>query len=291
MQLSVKPASRASMFHGMNNASTRATKIRASSNVRGFRGGLVLIRGCSRLPRPIGSAVTVSPFAGGRNAESRRRARDPTRRALTRRLELSELHPGAERGALMIAAKHLFGLILVLAAPRLAAAEAGDPPLGAYNADISESSISGISSGPLWQCSSQLPGLGTIKGVGVNVGGPYYCAQATAIRARTGNIEAILTATGTCPLGPPPALKPLIKQTDEWARNRDIDDTHHIAGQKIYVFDGYNDAVVNRTVTDATHRFYFALSVRPEQRQSFLSNRDRCRPLPGNPDLRSRVLG
>ena len=53
-----------------------------------------------------------------------------------------------------------------------------------------------------------------------------------------------------------PALEPLIKQTDEWARNGDIDATHHIAGQKIYVFSGYNDAVVNRTVTDATYRFY-----------------------------------
>jgi hypothetical protein len=57
-------------------------------------------------------------------------------------------------------------------------------------------------------------------------------------------------------VGPPAALEPLIKQTDDWARHGDIDDTHHIAGQKIYVFDGYNDAVVNRTVTDATHRFY-----------------------------------
>jgi hypothetical protein len=57
-------------------------------------------------------------------------------------------------------------------------------------------------------------------------------------------------------IGPPPSLEPLIKQSDEWARNGDIDATHHIAGQKIYIFSGYNDAVLSRTVTDATYRFY-----------------------------------
>ena len=49
----------------------------------------------------------------------------------------------------MTATKYLFGLSLVLAAPVFApsAAQADDPPLDAYNANISESSISGISSG------------------------------------------------------------------------------------------------------------------------------------------------
>ena len=49
----------------------------------------------------------------------------------------------------MIATKYLFGLILVLAAPGFApsAAQPDDPQLGAYNPNISESSISGISSG------------------------------------------------------------------------------------------------------------------------------------------------
>src|SRR5271165_1571168 len=158
----------------------------------------------------------------------------------------------------MRAATHLFGLTLALVAlgSALATAQDGEPPLGAYNADLNESSISGISSGAFMTVQFATAWSGTIKGVGVVAGGPYYCAQNTAIGGLTGNIGAILAATGPCMVGPPPALEPLIKQTDDWARSRDIDDTHRIASQKIYVFDGYNDAVVNRTVTDATNRFY-----------------------------------
>ena len=158
----------------------------------------------------------------------------------------------------MTAAKFLFGLVLMLAALGFApaTAQADDPPLGTYNADIGESSISGISSGAFMAVQFATAWSGTIKGVGVIAGGPYYCAQGTAAGGLGGDIGAILTATGPCMVGPPPALEPLIKQTDEWARNGDIDATHHIASQKIYVFSGYNDAVVNRTVTDATYRFY-----------------------------------
>jgi hypothetical protein len=39
-------------------------------------------------------------------------------------------------------------------------------------------------------------------------------------------------------------------------RSRVIDDTDHIARQKVYLFHGYNDAVVGRTVTDAANGFY-----------------------------------
>jgi poly(3-hydroxybutyrate) depolymerase len=156
----------------------------------------------------------------------------------------------------MSAAKFPFGLVLTLTALVFASAtaKADDPPLGAYNADIGESSISGISSGAFMAVQFATAWSGMVKGVGVIAGGPYYCAQATAIGELGGNIDAILTATGPCLIGPPPSLEPLIKQSDEWAHNGDIDATHHIAGQKIYIFSGYN--VVSRTVTDATYRFY-----------------------------------
>jgi len=158
----------------------------------------------------------------------------------------------------MTAAKFLFGLVPVLTVLSFVAApaQADDPPLGAYNAEIGESSISGISSGAFMAVQFATAWSGTVKGVGVIAGGPYYCAQATAIGELGGNIGAILTATGPCLVGPPPSLEPLFKQTDEWAHNRDIDGTEHIAGQKIYLFHGYNDAVVSRMVTDAAHRFY-----------------------------------
>jgi len=137
-----------------------------------------------------------------------------------------------------------------------ATAQGGDPPLGAYNADIGQTSISGISSGAFMAVQFATAWSGTIRGVGVVAGGPYYCAQATALGGLGGNIDAILTATGPCLAGPPPSLEPLSKQTDEWAHSRVIDGTEHIAHQKVYFFHGYNDAVVSHMVADAAYRFY-----------------------------------
>jgi hypothetical protein len=56
--------------------------------------------------------------------------------------------------------------------------------------------------------------------------------------------------------GPPPELGPLIDKADEWARTGDIDNPRNIAKQRIYIFAGYNDAVVNPKVGEAAYRFY-----------------------------------
>ena len=79
------------------------------------------------------------------------------------------------------------------------AAQADDPPLGAYNADISESSISGISSGAFMAVQFATAWSDVVKGVGIIAGGPYYCAQATALGGLTGadqNFTAIGTVAG-----------------------------------------------------------------------------------------------
>ncbi|HME25278.1 MAG TPA: hypothetical protein VKI44_28780 [Acetobacteraceae bacterium] len=55
---------------------------------------------------------------------------------------------------------------------------------------------------------------------------------------------------------PAPDLADLIKRTDAWSRSGDIDDTANIAKQKIYLFNGYNDSVVARAVSNALHEFY-----------------------------------
>src|SRR5438270_11925692 len=116
-----------------------------------------------------------------------------------------------------------------------ALAQSGAPPLSAYNADIKESSISGISSGAFMAVQFGVSWSSIIKGVGVIAGGPYYCAQGKAIDGLVGNLGPVLSATGPCMKGPPPDLKPLFEKTDEWARSRDIDDPHDIANQRIYI--------------------------------------------------------
>lgn len=145
-------------------------------------------------------------------------------------------------------------VIALLSPPALA--EGAAPPLGAYNADITESSISGISSGAFMAVQFGVSWSSIVKGVGVIAGGPYYCAQGTAIDGLLGNLGPGLAATGPCMKGPPPDLEPLFEKTDEWARGEHIDDSRNIANQRIYIFAGYNDSIVNPRVGDAAYRFY-----------------------------------
>ena len=150
------------------------------------------------------------------------------------------------------------GLILLLSGLAVGSpsTQKNAPLLGAYNAHVTESSISGISSGAFMAVQFGISWSSVVKGVGVIAGGPYYCAQGTAIDGLLGNLSPELTATGACMRGPPPALGPLFEKTDEWARRGDIDDPRNIAKQRIYIFTGYNDAVVNHEVVDQTFEFY-----------------------------------
>ena len=150
------------------------------------------------------------------------------------------------------------GLVVRLFGLGIAPALAQDPgpPLDAYNADIGESSISGISSGAFMAVQFGVAWSSIIKGVGVIAGGPYYCAQGTAADGLLGNFGADLRATGPCMKGPPPDLEPLFEKTAEWAHGGDIDDPRNITNQRIYIFAGYNDSVVAPKVGEAAYRYY-----------------------------------
>lgn len=152
----------------------------------------------------------------------------------------------------------LIGLAVIFAELSTASvsAEGVAPPLAAYNADIRESSISGISSGAFMAVQFGISWSSIVKGVGVIAGGPFYCAQGTAADGILGNLGPDLRATGPCMKGPPPALDPLFEKTDEWARRGDIDNPQNIAHQRIYIFAGYNDSIVSPKVGDAAYRFY-----------------------------------
>ena len=85
-----------------------------------------------------------------------------------------------------------------------------------------------------------------VIGVGAIAGGPYGCSEGSGS-----------AALSTCMGGEPaPDLAALIGRTDAWSRSGAIDDTANIARQRIYLFNGYNDAIVRRPVSNALHAFY-----------------------------------
>jgi poly(3-hydroxybutyrate) depolymerase len=148
-------------------------------------------------------------------------------------------------------------IALGCAAGMTAPARAEDPPkLSGYNADIRESSISGISSGAFMAVQFGTIWSSVIKGVGVVAGGPYWCAKADANDIMNGYTLPIMTATGSCMTGPPREMNRSFEKADAKAASGDIDSLQFVGRQKIYLFHGYNDAVVARSVTDAAADFY-----------------------------------
>jgi poly(3-hydroxybutyrate) depolymerase len=117
--------------------------------------------------------------------------------------------------------------------------------LPSLNANLAESSISGFSSGAFMAVQFATVWSSIIKGVGVVSGGPYHCAE--------GNL---MIATGPCLQGPPPNPSSFITMADQSAPRGDIDPTRNLGRQKVYLFHGYNDGTVARSVTDATAEFY-----------------------------------
>jgi poly(3-hydroxybutyrate) depolymerase len=102
--------------------------------------------------------------------------------------------------------------------------------LPALNAPISESSISGLSSGAFMAMQFGTAWSSTIRGVGIVSGGPFCCAQ--------GDVG---TATSACMKGPPPLLSASTKFAKRASRSGDIDSTDNLKRQQIYLFHGYND--------------------------------------------------
>jgi hypothetical protein len=130
--------------------------------------------------------------------------------------------------------------------------------LNSYNAAIGESSISGISSGAFMAVQFGMAWSSVIKGVGVVAGGPFWCAEADSDDAITGYWGPFWRATGSCMKGPPSDLhiSDFIAKADAKAASGDIDPVSNIKEQKIYLFHGYNDAIVAKAVTDAAAEFY-----------------------------------
>jgi Esterase PHB depolymerase len=130
--------------------------------------------------------------------------------------------------------------------------------LGSYNASIGESSISGISSGAFMAVQFGTAWSSVIKGVGIVAGGPFWCAEADEYDAITGYWGPVWRATGSCMKGPASDLNlsDFIAKADAKAASGDIDTLTNLKEQKIYLFHGYNDALVAKEVTDAAAEFY-----------------------------------
>ena len=146
-----------------------------------------------------------------------------------------------------------YGCAAFVASQALAAEPA---KLSGYNADISETSISGISSGGFMAVQFGTAWSSVIKGVGVVAGGPFWCAKADVADLFFGFWLPVSNATGPCMSGPLTDLSSFYAKADTKSDSGEIDSLQFVSRQKVYVFHGYNDDKVAKSVTDATAEFY-----------------------------------
>jgi len=125
--------------------------------------------------------------------------------------------------------------------------------LGAYNVDISQTSVSGLSSGAAMAIQFDVAHSSIVKGAGIIAGAPYHCAEFDPTLYRP-------TTVCSCASRPCPAatidLNPLIAYTDMQASIGGIDDTANLRSQRIFLFSGTLDQTVPTRVMDVVHSYF-----------------------------------
>jgi poly(3-hydroxybutyrate) depolymerase len=149
-------------------------------------------------------------------------------------------------------------LVTVLAWPP-AMARAADP-LPAFQVDLAQSSVSGLSSGAYMAGQFHVAFSGTLVGVGIVAGGPYDCAE--------GQLGVALNRCMQTTAGAPDPAH-LLARAQALAREQRIDPLSGLTDDAVYVFSGTRDDTVTPPVVDRTVEFYRLAGV-PEARLKYV---------------------
>lgn len=113
--------------------------------------------------------------------------------------------------------------------------------LQSYNINISDTSVSGLSSGGFFAGQMGVAFSSIIKGVGIVAGGTYDCA------GQTGYFSCMFQSS--------PSVTTSISNTKSWSGSL-IDDASNLANQKIFMFSGKADTTVATSVMDQVFNYY-----------------------------------
>jgi poly(3-hydroxybutyrate) depolymerase len=125
--------------------------------------------------------------------------------------------------------------------------------LGSYGVNLSQTSVSGLSSGAFMTVQFHIAFSDLMVGAGVIAGGPYYCAGCNE------PVPFVTTALTTCmsPMGGMgPDSKMLFSKAKEFERKRWIDKLNNLKDDRVYIFTGVNDQTVRQEVVKQTEQFY-----------------------------------
>lgn len=137
---------------------------------------------------------------------------------------------------------------------------ADDRPLPALNIDLSQTTVSGISSGAFMAVQFAVAHSATVRGVAATAGGPYFCAGKDSWAG-----AGVSKVIAHCMQGDPAYPAQPISESDlaqmaasavAWAGKGLIDGVDHLQKQRVWLFHGYNDGIVKKPVSDALFQWY-----------------------------------
>lgn len=157
---------------------------------------------------------------------------------------------------------HRAKLFLFLLFAAVAAVPRGDTAgaraLPSYGVDLSQTTVSGLSSGAFMAGQFAVAFSSIVSGAGIVAGGPYYCAGEPGVYPFISYLNNAMTECmnpGEAAVEPPDAQL-LWDHTEEFSRAGVIDDAANLRRQAIYLFSGTRDETVTTDVVDQTYRYY-----------------------------------
>jgi poly(3-hydroxybutyrate) depolymerase len=143
----------------------------------------------------------------------------------------------------------VFPLALALLAAGAHAQPKEPVALPALHVDPARVAVTGISAGAYMATQAQIAYPEIFHGAALVAGGPYDCAQGS-----------LVTAFGACMKGvPAPDVAALVKAAQARAAKGEIGSLEKLAGKKVYILHGRQDAVIAEPVAQAAVDFYQAL--------------------------------
>lgn len=136
-------------------------------------------------------------------------------------------------------------ILLLLAVPDVGRTADRLPGLGV---ELGGTTVSGLSSGAYMAVQFHLAHATIVQGVGVVAGGLWGCAQGSASRA-----------IGECMKGAPDVVARISEARRAASAGR-IDPVAALAGDRVWLFSGFNDGVVRQSAVAALREFYRQLA-------------------------------
>lgn len=135
--------------------------------------------------------------------------------------------------------------------------------LPGYHVDLTQTSVSGLSSGGFMATQLHVAYSDKIMGAGIIAGGPYYCAGSYQFNTFIANAMTVCMN----PIGIGPPSKKLFTKAQKFAQKGFIADLAHLKDDKVYLFSGTQDSIVTTEVVDETYKFYKLAGIAAEHIQ------------------------